>query len=247
MKKKLWMLVCLCLAAMSLLGCGDEDPAAATYGTALEQPMTGQELEEMAHQFLVAVNGMGDEYWTGQLAGMSEQQNPTSYRLISSWLEAKAGEGSFVEFGDFDITEANGTLTIEQDMVFENRTLIYTEIRDADTLAITDYSFDKAYTLSEKMSKAGMNTLMGMGTVFIVLILISLIIYCFRVVPYLQNRKKEQQALVQADNVQLPETPVYKEEALQDDLELVAVISAAIAAATGSSTDDFVVRSIKRR
>ena len=29
--------------------------------------------------------------------------------------------------------------------------------------------------------------------------------------------------------------------------DLIAVISAAIAAATGSSTDDFVVRSIKRR
>ena len=38
-----------------------------------------------------------------------------------------------------------------------------------------------------------------------------------------------------------------KEELVQDDLELVAVISAAIAAATGSSTDGFVVRSIKRR
>ena len=32
-----------------------------------------------------------------------------------------------------------------------------------------------------------------------------------------------------------------------DDLELVAIVSAAIAASTGSSTDDFVVRSIKRR
>lgn len=246
MKKKLWMLVCLCLAVMSLLGCGDEDPAEVTYGTALEQPMTGQELEEMAHQFLEAVSGMGDEYWIGQLTGMSEQQNPASYRLISSWLEAKEGEGSFVEFGEFDITEANGTLTIEQEMVFESRTLIYTEIREADTLAITDYSFDKEYTLGEKMSKAGMNTLMGMGTVFIVLILISLIIYCFRIIPYLQNRKKEQPALA-AGNVQLPDAPVYEENVLQDDLELVAVISAAIAAATGSATDDFVVRSIKRR
>lgn len=241
------MLVCLCLAATTLLACGDENLAETTYGTTLEQPMTGQELEEMAHQFLEAVSGMGDEYWTGQLSGMSEQQNPASYKLISTWLEAKKDEGSFVEFGDFDITEANGTLTIEQEMVFENRTLIYTEIRDADTLAITDYSFDKAYSLGEKMSKAGMNTLMGMGTVFMVLILISLIIYCFRIVPYLQNRKKEQTALAAAENAQLPDAPVYEENALQDDLELVAVISAAIAAATGSSTDDFVVRSIRRR
>ena len=38
-----------------------------------------------------------------------------------------------------------------------------------------------------------------------------------------------------------------KMEEKKDDLELVAVIAAAIAAATGTSTDDFVVRSIKRR
>ncbi len=36
------------------------------------------------------------------------------------------------------------------------------------------------------------------------------------------------------------------EEELVDDLELVAVITAAIAAATGSSADGLVVRSIKR-
>ena len=40
----------------------------------------------------------------------------------------------------------------------------------------------------------------------------------------------------------VPET-VY----LTDDLELVAVISAAIAAAEGTSTDGFVVLSIRRR
>ncbi|MBR5584493.1 MAG: OadG family protein, partial [Lachnospiraceae bacterium] len=40
--------------------------------------------------------------------------------------------------------------------------------------------------------------------------------------------------------------PVAAEEELVDDLELVAVISAAIAAYTGSSSDGFVVRSIKR-
>lgn len=51
-------------------------------------------------------------------------------------------------------------------------------------------TFDKVYTLGEKMGKAGMNTLMGMGTVFVILILISIIIYAFRIIPYLQNKKK---------------------------------------------------------
>ena len=36
-------------------------------------------------------------------------------------------------------------------------------------------------------------------------------------------------------------------EDVTDDGELIAVIAAAIAASTGTTTDDFVVRSIKRR
>ena len=41
--------------------------------------------------------------------------------------------------------------------------------------------------------------------------------------------------------------PAQAEENLADDGELVAVIAAAIAAAEGTTTDGFVVRSIKRR
>ena len=40
---------------------------------------------------------------------------------------------------------------------------------------------------------------------------------------------------------------IIENEELSDDTELVAVIAAAIAAAEGTSTDGFVVRSIKRR
>ena len=90
----------------------------------------------------------------------------------------------------------------------------------------------------------GGRTLMGMGTVFGVLILISLIIYCFRFIGDLQNlgKKKTEEVVVEA---KVPE--VVEEVPLTEDLELVAVITAAIAASEGTSTDSFVVRSIHRR
>ena len=56
------------------------------------------------------------------------------------------------------------------------------------------------------------------------------------------KNKKESQTVQTSDVAKA--APV---EEVQDDLELVAVIAAAIAAATGTSTDGFVVRSIKRR
>ena len=99
------------------------------------------------------------------------------------------------------------------------------------------------------MTNAGLNTLMGMGIVFIVLILISLIIYAFKIFPYLENKKKASiaESMPQAAPAPAPVPVAAPVAAAQDDLELAAVIAAAIAASTGTSTSDFVVRSIKRR
>ena len=98
------------------------------------------------------------------------------------------------------------------------------------------------------MTKAGLNTLMGMGTVFAVLILIAVLISCFNFIPKIQAAfsKKDKKAEVAADNAvaQIVENEAVQEE---DDLELIAVIAAAIAASEGaSSTDGYVVRSIRR-
>ena len=61
------------------------------------------------------------------------------------------------------------------------------------------------------------------------------------------EKKFRKEKEVPADGAQKAVEQIEKMEEKKDDLELVAVIAAAIAAATGTSTDDFVVRSIKRR
>ena len=97
------------------------------------------------------------------------------------------------------------------------------------------------------IEQAALNTAMGMGTVFVVLVLISVLIYCFRIIPYLKGKLGK----TEAPPVD-PETYMDKRLAVpvateKDDLELVAVITAAIAASEYMSTDDFIVRSIVRR
>jgi len=87
-----------------------------------------------------------------------------------------------------------------------------------------------------------------MAIVFCVLIFISLIIACFKVIGWAQNRKNAKQvdkAKAQLASVETAPQPV--EENLVDDLELVAVITAAIAASENASADGLVVRSIIRR
>lgn len=106
--------------------------------------------------------------------------------------------------------------------------------------------------LGEMMARAGLNTLIGMGTVFIVLILISLIISCFGLIPKAQAAFSRKKTAGQPEKTEDTVEAVQAEEQTAadetDDLELVAVIAAAIAASEGAgSTDGFVVRSIIRR
>ena len=110
-------------------------------------------------------------------------------------------------------------------------------------------SLNAKSTFAELMEKAGLNTLIGMGTVFAVLILISLIIALFGLIPKIQaafSDKGEEQKKPEVVNAPVVTPAVVEEE--DDDTELVAVIAAAIAAYEGSTnTDGFVVRSIRRR
>lgn len=104
--------------------------------------------------------------------------------------------------------------------------------------------------------QALVNTVLGMGTVFVVLVLISFIIYLLKFVPELLNRSAKKKVEQQAPAVAPKAPPVPKEkpvvEEKTDDTQLVAVITAAIAAAmeqegTPVPADGLVIRSIKKR
>lgn len=125
------------------------------------------------------------------------------------------------------------------------------EIIFDDDMNVTSITTNVSYSFGEKMAKAGLNTLMGMGTVFAVLILICLIISAFSLIPKIQNAfaKKPSGETVTKEAVDntIAQISEREEEELADNLELVAVISAAIAASEGAAgTDGFVVRSIRR-
>ncbi len=96
----------------------------------------------------------------------------------------------------------------------------------------------------EIMKRAGLNTLLGIGIVFLMLVLISTIISLLKLV-----NRPEKPAPVKQAPVSAPVAPAAEEET--DDLELVAVIAAAICAyeqAQGNavSPDSLVVRSIRK-
>ena len=234
MKKKILLMVSVCLMILGLTACGKTDPKSVDYNG-----YTYDQLKQVTQNTVATLVNMTDEQKTVYEASDDEMTK----NIVTRWEDATSGVGSYVELGDFKITKSGKTLTCEQTIEFEKREVILTYVYTYYSMEVEDVTIDKVYSLGEKMSKAGMNTLMGMGTVFCVLILISLIIYCFKFISKVGAPKKET-AKTEATKAPAVETV---NENLTDDLELVAVISAAIAASEGTSTDSFVVRSIHRR
>ena len=100
------------------------------------------------------------------------------------------------------------------------------------------------------MARAGLNTVMGIGIVFLALAFISIVIAIQGRIFQAINKKKSAPKTVEAPKPEVVEEPV---EDLSNDEELVAVITAAIyafEADAGESyvpADGLVVRSIRRR
>lgn len=233
MKKKLLLIVSLCLIAVGVFGCGSDENA--TYNG-----YTADQLATNNTGILDELVSMSDDD-LAMYQSMQDQMDEATMNVINNWVDIKDEVGDFVAYGDVAVTVANGVTTVDQTAQFTDRDVTVTFVYDKD-MNVDEITIDKVYTLGEKMTKAAMNTAMGMGTVFIMLIVISLLIWCFGFIGKLENRAKKQEPAAAAAPAAAPAAAVQT-----DDLELVAVIAAAIAAATGTSTDDFVVRSIKRR
>jgi len=122
-------------------------------------------------------------------------------------------------------------------------------------LAATAQAAGEDYTT---IPEALVNTVIAMGTVFLVLILISFIISLFKYIPALMDKftKKEEpvQPVSQAQPAPAPKPVVQTQTpaAPADDTQLIAVITAAITAAMEQDgvavpADGLVIRSIKKR
>ena len=130
-------------------------------------------------------------------------------------------------------------------------TITYDETSTPVKTTIADYSDDTNQSISQRLQAAGANSIIGIATVFAVLILLSLIIYCFKFVnmAVAPPAKKENAPAAPKAPAPAKAAPAAAKAPVQDpmnDPALIAVIAAAIAAAEDKPVEGFVVRSIKR-
>ncbi len=108
-------------------------------------------------------------------------------------------------------------------------------------------------SISEKLSIGGEVTLLGVGTVFAVLAILWALVEVLHLLLVGPEPKKKVTKIVEESTTPLTApTPVAEPEPVvtaapaTDDLALIAVITAAVAAASGSSPSSFRVVSFKR-
>lgn len=248
MKKRISLLICMLVMVMSFAGCSAK--STMEYDEA--------SLSQVA-EFLIGYCNSADETVIAQWKGMSEfaveqQIYDASLPLtresfigaMESWQAGLDECGAYIEHGDYTYEASKDEVVVTTPAVFEDREatlkFVFDENLRLDTLTVSGN-----YSMGEILEKAGLNTVLGMGTVFAVLIFIAFIIYLFKYIPVIQEKFSKKGSKASAAPTAAVADVTTEEAETVDDLELIVVIAAAIAAAEGTTTDGFVVRSIKRR
>lgn len=251
---KKWLLVLgMIICMMGLTACGSENKEEITYYPEAD----ARELVDTTVMTLSQIVNTQSEESVIFNVEQSGGDGAMYSSAFESWKNAVDEMGRFIEVtgiteNSVEAMNMNG-VAYPTEGVLEAR--LKGETHDAilqimvENGTVTSISTNVIYSFGENMKKAALNTLLGMGTVFVVLILISLIISAFGLIPKIQAKLRGKNKAAETKTTAMDSTiaQIIEKEELSDDLELVAVIAAAIAASEGAtSTDGFVVRSIRR-
>lgn len=223
------MITCMaCLAA-----CGQEEAAASG-------PISTEQAVQIGTTIVDQMNTIVTQGAIEQYAGA----DPVLASGFEGWESALKDIGTYEGVDGGSVAFDEGEVIIRVNVLGSSHNAEVEIILDSALATYIGITTNVHYSMGEIMFKALMNTLIGMGTVFTVLILISLIISCFTLISRFESKQtKEEPAPAAAPVVE----QAAAEEELSDDTELVAVIAAAVAAYEGAaSTDGFVVRSIRK-
>ena len=199
-----------------------------------------------AETLISQIAGFSDEEIENYLA----QDDAFTTATMESWKSVKDELGAYSSIVSQDVEKDGDVVTISTVAQFEKAKADVVLMLDLGQQMFTSMTYSVQYSLAANMQRAGMNTLMGIGIVFLMLVFLSFVIGLFKYIEKFQNVGKKKAAEEAPKAEEAPAPAIAQSEAADedfaDDLELVAVISAAIAAYENTSGDSFVVRSIKK-
>ena len=250
------VLMAVCLVSLSACTAKQEDAGAKVPGIATEGiPADGPEAESLKASAANTL-GLSAEQMIIQKAVAESWGDLQSAELYNIQIEARHefGEVRGIDLDNASVVIlADGSNTVMIPVTFTEGTMAYVLNLNRATQEIKaeftemPNAEEEGKTVSVLMETATVYAAIGIGTVFTVLVFISLIISCFKFIHQWEkqkNTKNDAPAPVLAA-VPAPKAPAADAD-LSDDAELVAVITAAIAAYEGTSSNGLVVRSIRR-
>ncbi len=270
-KSKIKYILLLAAFCFGLTACGAEPDHLDAYGTEMMIMMQNSTMQKnfanpyqvyttMSMFKLALEDGQVDLDYLDKVEHAAKQQGETAAEDIVMVKGIRAYLDNVEDIGDprlhdeevpyyyVENNQGGVTAVMDIDGDLHNATIefVYNEYYE-----LTNINISVQLSLEESMKKAGVNTLIGMGTVFCMLILIMFIISAMKIIPTLQDafaKKKEDEKLSEKSIDNTIAGIIERETAEADSDELIAVIAAAIAAASAESgeTGDFVVRSIRR-
>ncbi len=216
--------------------------------TAAQTEAMSQEdqLKQLMTQYLMQIAAYTDE----QLDMMKESDDASTALIAANWSSVKEELGAFVEVTGAELSE-EGTSVVchaKYEKTGDKTDVVVTYKVD-QTAQTVSFEWDVQYSMGVLMQRAALNTVMGIGIVFVTLLFLSWLIGQLHIIPDMIEKRTKKEAPAPAPAAPAAAAapaPVIEEEELTDDLELVAVITAAIAASANTSSDGFVVRSIKK-
>ena len=184
---------------------------------------------------------------TGNSVTLSDTKLEDFEGILEAWIAADKELGSFVSADDtFEIEQKGSSTEATVNVKFKNRDAEVILAFDSESSRLENMTVNGDYSRGEVLKKAGLNTLLGMGTVFVVLIIIMLVISLFNFLPGVKEKKPAKEETP----APAKQTPAPANAAPADDLEIQAVIAAAVAAyaeETGQDSSGYFVRKIVRR
>ena len=260
--KKFLILLCMIPCIFGLSACGSEEVLTEyeQYKVSNAQQLADEMVLYLFSQYMDdEAASTFDEYTPEEIEYLLNNQYNISVdgnafvSAINSFHSAKDTVGTITGTAGSNVEVKGDQLVVEVEVTGEKKNATAEVIFSNDMfMKLESAALNPKSTVGELMGKAALNTLIGMGTVFAVLILISVIISCFKLISKVQEGKAKKAAPAkEATGVDNAVSQIAEQEAVAeetDDLELVAVIAAAIAASEGAaSTDGLVVRSVRRR
>ncbi len=209
--------------------------------------------QEAAGQVLAAGQGLTDTLiglTEEEIANYMDSTDAFTVEAVNAWVSSREELGAPAEGENAEPTveQKGNEYTVTIPRTFENATANFVYLFDRrqnpETLTV-----DVKLPMGVTLARAALNTLIGICTVFLVLVFLSFIISLLKYIPGLvgQGKKRREEPVRAAAPVaaRVP-APAPAVEDVMDDQALIAVIAAAIAAAEGTTPEGFVVRSIRK-